>query len=202
MSVPSDHTAPLPIALPVPAFAGSPSELAEQGYPDNRGWSATLEAIEFPDGSVETHDLVLRFAHTDGRALEGVLVTFVGGEVLGPDGERLPGSEDGFASMVDEAFEGNAEVAERRRSYWIFDHSIQWSARPAGSEDDADWRFGTPEESQQFVHDITYTGPYAELAAEHMREVHVHIARVFTCTVMLFDDLDGIHRTVSALAPA
>lgn len=175
-------------------------------YPDNTGWSGTYAGFD-KQADGDEFGMAITFTHTDGRVITTSIDATVGGEVLGPDLERLRGSEDGYATCVDETYEEVVKQAQLSivsgappidpaactRNYWIYDNSINYGAAPC--EDQLDF-CDEREESQDFVVDLDYHGAFAELPDEVVAAVLATQAQAFIEKTLLFDDLNKIYSSI------
>lgn len=173
-------------------------------YPDNTGWTGHYKGFDI-EAEGECFAMAIRFAHADGRVITADINTNLGGEVVDHHGERLPGSEDAFPSMVDSAYEAwfnqpgpvLVEPEDLDRNYWIYDTYVMYGAGPSSDQ----LSFATePEESDEFLVDLDYHGPFAKLPIKAVDTVLIAQAERHIARTLQFEDLEKIYATIIDLS--
>lgn len=169
-------------------------------YPDNTGWTGSCPGID-RQAEGETYDMPMVFTHTDGRVITMDLHTAIGGEAVDSSGERIPGTEDAFVSMVDDAWEDYQDWAlatdqpfpAPTRRFWIYDTSVSYGAGP---DEDHMAFVDELEESDNFVVDLNYEGPWQHMPQEVVTDVLARQAKHIVATTLTHIDVDGIYRAI------
>lgn len=173
-------------------------------YPDNSAWVATFHGVEpsSPENTQFTASMTItRTGSVPGLNPEITLPNLcveadlhLGGEVL-VNGERDARFADGFAEMVDEAYEQlklDHPDAELVRNYWVYDTSTQTTALA----DDVVQSEGEREESQSLCIDLDYHGSLAELP---MDQVIAEITPTMVSMMQSFIDYEALDEQVRGI---
>lgn len=171
-------------------------------YPDNSAWSGTCPGFD-RQAEGETYDMPVVFTHTDGRVITTDFNTTIGGEVVDSSGERIPGTEDAFVSMVDEAYANYviaagptlSEPGDLTRRFWVYDTSVSYGAGPSQDE----LAFGDElEESVDFVVDLDYHDTWADMPQHVVTDVLGREVRSFIDGTLVHIDLDEVYAKIIA----
>lgn len=173
-------------------------------YPDNSTWSGTSPGFDRQaDG--EAYDMPIAFTHVDGRVITIDIHTTIGGEVVDSTGERIPGTEDAFVSMVDDAYSDYftadgptlPEPSDLTRRFWVYDTSVSYGAGP--DEDHLAFQHEL-EESDNFVVDLDYFETWADMPEHSVTDVLDRQAKGFITGTLQHIDLEDAYRKITSKA--
>lgn len=171
-------------------------------YPDNTGWSGSCPGID-RQAEGETYDMPVVFTHADGRVISMDIHTAIGGEAADSSGQRIPGTEDAFVSMVDDAWEDYQDWAlatdqpfpNPTRRFWIYDTSVSYGA---GTDKDHLVFIDELEESDTFVIDLDHEGAWQHMPQEVVTDVLTRQSKRIVSTTLAHVNVDEIYRAILA----